>query len=230
MTFSLSWFVPLRAAHPVCYSAGMLIVPLASTRAEIRVVNSRFIASLAPADSTEAARAYIAAIHHEFPDATHHVPAFILGGGNATTEYCSDDGEPSGTSGRPLLATLKGSGLGNVVIVVTRYFGGTLLGTGGLVKAYSEAGKAVLAVVRRAALVETHRVELALPYHLFDRARSMLAESGCTIVTENFAEEVHLEVDVDADSYQRFESMLSQISSGAVRPRMASTRMAPKPL
>ena len=208
----------------------MLIVPLEPARAEILVVNSRFIASLAPADTVEAARAYIADRRHEFPDATHHVPAFILGGGNASTEYCSDDGEPSGTSGRPLLAVLKGSGLGNVVVVVTRYFGGTLLGTGGLVKAYTEAGKAVIAVARRAALVETHRVELALPYHLFDRARNMLSESGCTMVTEDFAEEVNLEIDVPTDSYQRFESILSQISSGAVRPRITSTRMAPKPL
>lgn len=220
----------MSAESVVCYSDPMLIVPLQAARAEILVVNSRFIASLAPVDSTEAARAYIAAIRHEFPDATHHVPAFILGGGNATTEYCSDDGEPSGTSGRPLLAVLKGSGLGNVVVVVTRYFGGTLLGTGGLVKAYAEAGKAVLAVARRAALVETHRIEVALPYHLFDRARTLLAESGCTIVSENFTEDVKLEIDVAVDAYRRFESTLSQISSGAARPRIASTRMAPKPL
>jgi len=208
----------------------MLIVPLAPARAEILVANSRFIASVAPADSTEAARAYIAAIRHEFPDATHHVPAFILGGGNATTEYCSDDGEPSGTSGRPLLAVLKGSGLGNAVVVVTRYFGGTLLGTGGLVKAYTEAGKAALATVRRAALVETHRVSLALPYNLFDRARTIMAEMGGNIISENFAEEVDIVVDVACEQYQNFESMLSNISSGSARPRIESTRMAPRPL
>jgi len=208
----------------------MLIVPLAPARAEILVANSRFIASLAPADSTEAARAYIAAIRHELPDATHHVPAFILGGGNATTEYCSDDGEPSGTSGRPLLAVLKGSGLGNAVVVVTRYFGGTLLGTGGLVKAYTEAGKAVLATVRRAALVETHRVSLTLPYHLFDRARTVLSDTGATTVSENFAEDVNLVIDVAIEDYQEFVSRLSQISSGGARPRIESTRMAPRPL
>lgn len=208
----------------------MLVVPLAPARAELLVANSRFIASLAPADSTEAARAYITTIRHEFADATHHVPAFLLGGGNATTEYCSDDGEPSGTSGRPLLAVLKGSGLGNAVIVVTRYFGGTLLGTGGLVKAYGEAGKAVLAIVRRAALVETHRVSLKLPYHLFDRARTIFADTGTTTVSENFAEDVDLVIDVAGEAYGEFESRLSRISSGAARPRIESTRMAPRPL
>lgn len=214
----------------MCYSDAMLVVPLAPARAELLVANSRFIASLAPADSTETARAYIATIRREFGDATHHVPAFVLGGGNATTEYCSDDGEPSGTSGRPLLAVLKGSGLGNAVIVVTRYFGGTLLGTGGLVKAYGEAGKAVLAIVRRAALVETHRVSLKLPYHLFDRARTIFADTGATTVSEIFAEDVDLVIDVAGEAYGEFESRLSRISSGAARPRIESTRMAPRPL
>ena len=116
-------------------------------------MNSRFIATISPADDVEAARAFIHRVRQEFPDASHHVPAFVIGGGNTCTEFCSDDGEPSGTSGRPLLAVLKGSGLGNVAVVVSRYFGGTLLGTGGLVKAYSEAGKAVVAAVGRAALV-----------------------------------------------------------------------------
>ena len=209
----------------------MLIVPLAPARAEILVANSRFIASLAPADSTEAARAYIAAIRQELPDATHHVPAFILGGGNATTEYCSDDGEPSGTSGRPLLAVLKGSGLGNAVVVVTRYFGGTLLGTGGLVKAYTEAGKAVLATARRAALVETHRVSLTLPYHLFDRARTVLyGYRRDNHYSGIFAEDVRSGYRCGDRRVSRICIEAVQIGSGGARPRIESTRMAPRPL
>ncbi|HPB66987.1 MAG TPA: YigZ family protein, partial [Spirochaetales bacterium] len=184
----------------------MLIVPYGLARVELTVVNSRFIASLAPADSVEAARAYIAGIRAEFPDATHNVPAFIIGGGNAVTEFCSDDGEPSGTSGRPLLAALKGSGLGNAVVVVTRYFGGTLLGTGGLVKAYSEAGKAVLAVARRAELVETRRLVFEAPYHLFERVRSLAEASRATIVAEDFSESVALELDVAAADCDAFLS------------------------
>ena len=208
----------------------MLTVPLEGARAEITVVNSRFVASLAPASSVEEARAFIASIKSEFPGATHNVPAFIVGGGNSSTEYCSDDGEPSGTSGRPLLAVLRGSGLGDVAVVVTRYFGGTLLGTGGLVKAYSEAGKAVLAKTRRAGLVEVCRLEFAMAYNLFDRVRLLAAGCGASIVSEAFAEEVSLAVELPAERREDFETRLGELSSGAVKPRLAGARVARLPL
>jgi uncharacterized YigZ family protein len=208
----------------------MLILPLEAARAELTVSNSRFLASLAPAQTVEEARAFIQGIRAEFPDATHHVPAFIIGWGNSTTEYCSDDGEPSGTSGRPLLAVLRGSGLGDVVVVVTRWFGGSLLGTGGLVKAYSEAGRRVLALVRRAALVETARLELDLPYPLFDRFRIMAAECGAAIVEEGFAEAVHLACDLPLEAREAFEARLGELSAGSVRARLAGKRMARLPL
>ena len=208
----------------------MLTVPLEGARAEITVVNSRFVASLAPASSVEEARAFIASIKSEFPGATHNVPAFIVGGGNSSTEYCSDDGEPSGTSGRPLLAVLRGSGLGDVAVVVTRYFGGTLLGTGGLVKAYSEAGKAVLAKTRRAGLVEVCRLEFAMAYNLFDRVRLLAAGCGASIVSEAFAEEVSLAVELPTERREDFETRLGELSSGAVKPRLAGARVARLPL
>ena len=208
----------------------MLIVPFESARAEIRVVNSRFIANLSPVDSVEAAREYVVSIRREFPDASHHVPAFVVGGGNSVTEFCSDDGEPSGTAGRPLLAVLKGSGLGNVAVVVTRYFGGTLLGTGGLVKAYSEAGRTVLALVRRAELVETLRVSFTVPYHLFDRVRLLVSGAGATVVSEGFLENVRLVVDIAADKFEQLAGSLSEASSGALAPVVESKRLAAMPL
>lgn len=200
----------------------MLIVPYEEARAELGVSNSTFLARLAPVEDPEEARAFIAAIKAEYPDASHHVPAYVLGGGNSRSEFCSDDGEPAGTSGRPLLAVLKGSGLGNVAIVVTRWFGGTLLGTGGLVKAYSEAGRLVLAKVRRAALVEACRLELDLPYHLFDRFKILAAEAGAAIVEEGFAEAVHLGLTLPLDSREAFEASLAELSSGAVHARLVS--------
>jgi uncharacterized YigZ family protein len=208
----------------------MLIVPYECARAEIRVVNSRFIASLSPVDSVESAREYIASIRREFPDASHNVPAFIVGGGNSVTEFCSDDGEPSGTSGRPLLAVLKGSGLGNVAVVVTRYFGGTLLGTGGLVKAYSEAGRSVLALVRRAELVETLRVSFTVPYHLFDRVRLLVSAAGAAVVAEEFLVDVHVLVDIAAGRFAELSASLSEASSGAIVPVVESKRLAAMPL
>lgn len=202
----------------------MLVVPLEPARAEITVLNSRFIASLGRVSSVEDARAFVARIGAEFPDATHNVPAFIVGGGRTTTEFCSDDGEPSGTSGRPLLAVLRGSGLGDAAIVVTRYFGGTLLGTGGLVKAYAEAGKAVLSVSKRAALVEMARLELDLPYPLLERERIIAADAGASVVEESFAESVRTVLDVPNEELGRFEARLAELSSGGVKPRRLGTR------
>ncbi len=194
----------------------MLIVPYGAARSEFRVSNSRFLAAIAPADSVAQARAFIAGIRGEFPDATHCVPAFLIGGGNSVTEFCSDDGEPSGTAGRPLLAVLKGSGLGNAAIAVLRWFGGTQLGTGGLVKAYSEAGRLAVAAVRRAALVPGLRARVVLPYHLFDRARLALAACGATVLREDFAESVCLELEFPAEVREELARRLADLGSGTL--------------
>src|SRR5258706_11900201 len=148
-------------------------VPLSEIRREHVVVNSRFVTTLAPVFSIEEARAFIARIKKEFSDASHNVPAYIIGGGNTVTEFCSDDGEPAGTSGKPALAVLRGSGLGDVVVVITRYFGGTLLGTGGLVKAYTELTQLVVNAVERGRRVPVHISMLAIPYNLLERVRLM---------------------------------------------------------
>jgi uncharacterized YigZ family protein len=181
-------------------------------------MNSRFIASLAPVSSIEGAKAFVASIKAEFPDARHHVSAWILGGGNSVSEYCTDDGEPSGTAGRPLLAVIKGSGLGDVAAVVTRYFGGTLLGTGGLVKAYSEAGKAALAKVDRATLVASTLFELSLPYPAFDRCRALIAGSGGEIEGESFAEAVSIRAWVADEAYPDLASRLVDACAGSAAP------------
>lgn len=194
----------------------MLIVPFEGLRRELAVSNSRFIATLSPVDSMEGARGFIASIKKEFPDATHNVPACIVGGGNTITEFCSDDGEPSGTSGRPLLAVLKGSGLGNVAIVVTRYFGGTLLGTGGLARAYAEAGRRVLVDVRRAEVMPSRRVSYDVSYHLFERARSAAQESGAVILREDFAESVRVELELPADGREAFAARLAELGAGSI--------------
>lgn len=205
-------------------------VPLGPARAELVVVNSRFIASLDYVDSAQAARAFIARVKGEFPDATHNVPAFIVGGGASRVEFCSDDGEPSGTSGRPLLAALRGSGLGDVAVVVTRYFGGTLLGTGGLVKAYSEVGKRVLALAARAELAEFTELRLDIPYHLFDAFRQGLPDFDGSVIKEDFAESVKLEIDVLSDEVARFRSWLADLSSGGAGFEALGSRMARHPL
>src|SRR5262245_25323819 len=167
-------------------------VPAAPANAEIRVVNSRFIARAAPSASVEAARAVIAGVRGEMPDANHHVYAYIIGHGATTTLGMSDDGEPPGTAGRPVMAVLRGSGLGDITLVVTRYFGGTLLGTGGLVHAYGDAAKAVLTIVAREEKIERRMLTLTVPYAAYEPARRLVAAHAGRILDETFAAEVIL--------------------------------------
>src|SRR5262245_14505367 len=169
-------------------------VPAAPASVEIRVVNSRFIARAASSASVEAARAIIADVRAQMPDASHHVYAYIVGHGATTMLGMSDDGEPPGTAGRPVMAVLRGSGLGDITLVVTRYFGGTLLGTGGLVRAYGDAAKAVLALVPREEKVERRTLALTLPYAAYEPVRRLIAAHGGSIIGETFATEVVLQV------------------------------------
>ncbi len=198
-------------------------IPAEEIRREHIVVNSRFIASLAPAASVDEARAFIARIRAEFPDATHNVPAYIIGGGNSLIEYCSDDGEPQGTAGRPMLSVLRGSGLGNVVVVVTRYFGGTLLGTGGLVKAYTESTQMVVRDVRRAQRRQVHIALLAIPYNLFEHVRLLTRQHHGEILSEDFAADVTLSLRFPVEHMPGFQSALRELTSGQTQAEIIET-------
>lgn len=119
-------------------------VPSATYRGEIEVAHSRFLVTAALAKTVEDAKAALRAVRAEMPDATHHVYAYRIGHGNSVIEGMSDDGEPSHTAAPPILAVLRGSNMGDILVVVTRYYGGTKLGTGGLVRAYSDAARLAL--------------------------------------------------------------------------------------
>lgn len=181
-------------------------IPAETARTDLRVKNSHFIATAGHADSVEAARAFIEAIRAEFPDAAHHVYAYSVGYGASVTEGFTDDGEPPGTAGRPTLAVLRGADLGDVVVVTTRYFGGTKLGTGGLVRAYSDAAKAVLAILPRTERVERRRVRLTMPYSLYERARQMIADAEGHIEEETFTADVTLVVSLPLERLAPFEA------------------------
>jgi uncharacterized YigZ family protein len=191
-------------------------VPSVEVRAEIKVANSRFIATLAPAFSVDEARAFINRIKEEFSDASHNVPVFLIGHGDSVTAHCSDAGEPSGTAGRPALAVLQGSGLGDVVVVVTRYFGGTKLGTGGLVRAYSDAVRAALEKVGRSARVMTDTVMLAFPYTYLERVRRMAAACGGTILEEEFAADVTVTARFRVENTPLFQAQVVELTSGTI--------------
>lgn len=198
-------------------------VPLSEIRREHVIVNSRFIATLAPVFNLEEARAFISRIKKEFSDASHNVPAYVIGGGNTVAEFCSDDGEPSGTSGKPVLVVLRGSGLGDVAVVVTRYFGGTLLGNGGLVKAYTESTQSVVNAVERGRRVGVHVVMLAIPYNLLERVRLMAVKNNGQVSAEDFAEDVTMTLQFPVESFERFQYELKELSAGSLKAEIIET-------
>ncbi len=193
------------------------LIPAGEIRREHVQLNSRFIGSLAPAFSTDQARAFIKRIRQEHPAASHNVSAYIIGGGNNLTDYCSDDGEPQGTAGRPALAVLRGSGLGDVVLVITRYFGGTLLGTGGLVKAYTESAQLLTRDVQRARKLLMQISMLALPYPLLERIRLLVARRNGAILGEEFGADVTMTLRFPVADYPAFQNDLREISSGTLQ-------------
>jgi uncharacterized YigZ family protein len=199
------------------------LIPASPARVELRVSNSRFIVTAAPAFSVEEARAFIGRIRAEFADATHNVPAYIIGHGQATIAHCHDDGEPSGTAGRPMLAVLQGSGLGDIVVVVTRYFGGTKLGTGGLVRAYGDAVKEVLATLPRAEKVATVAAMAEIPYTLLERARQLAEAYGGVVLEENFAAAITLVIRFKAEQFEGFAGALRELSHGVVEAVIVGT-------
>ncbi|HEX2995165.1 MAG TPA: YigZ family protein [Anaerolineales bacterium] len=199
-------------------------IPLYEIRRELVVANSRFIATLAPGLSIDEARGFIARIKKEFVDASHNVPAYILGGGNTVTEYFSDDGEPSGTAGKPALAVLRGSGLGDVAVVVTRYFGGTLLGTGGLVKAYTESTQMVVNAVERGRRVPVHVAMVAISYNLLERIRLLVARQGGSILEEDFAADITITLQFPVEVFETFQRELRELSAGKLKAEVIESK------
>jgi uncharacterized YigZ family protein len=201
-------------------------IPAREARTEIQVLNSRFVASAAPVFSVDEAKDFIARIRQEFADASHNVPAYLVGYGSTIVAHCQDDGEPSGTAGRPALAVLRGSGLGDVAVVVTRYFGGTKLGTGGLVRAYGDAVRAVLQVLPRAEKVPTHTVLLITPYSTFEQVRLAIEEHGGQILDEEFAVDVTVTARFAVERFGALQARLQELSNGTLEAMIIETSRA----
>ena len=192
-------------------------IPAGEVRVETVVVNSRFVCVLAEARTATDAHDFVKRIKAEYPDASAHAYAFRAGHGASVTEGCNDGGEPSGTAGKPMLAVLRGTDLGDVAAVVVRYFGGTKLGTGGLVRAFSGALKAGLEALPRTERITRIRGRCGLPYALYERARLLVAARGGAIVAEDFGAEVTLDVLFPEDAQAGFGAAMQELSGGAVR-------------
>ena len=182
--------------------------------AETVVNKSRFISHAAPAESAEAANAFVQEMRRRYPDTTHNVFAFQI----RQPEYSrySDDGEPPGTSGMPVLQVLKGRELTNSIIVVTRYFGGVLLGTGGLVRAYTQA--AVLGVEAAGIVCMRRCVAMACPcpYPFYERMTRLLEKHGCVTEDTSFEASVVLRFRIPCENEAAFLKELTELSNGTV--------------
>jgi uncharacterized YigZ family protein len=191
-------------------------IPAAETRIELHVKNSRFIGRAGYTPSVEEAKAFIEKVKTEEPGCTHAVYAFAIGHGAAVTHGMSDAGEPSGTAGRPTLAVVKGSGLGDVTIVTVRYFGGTKLGTGGLVKAYTETAQLVLAELPVAEKVERCSVQVTIPYAYYELVKRLNDTHHGQVDSEDFAADITLRLTFTTDDLPVFQAALSEATHGKI--------------
>ena len=198
-------------------------IPNGESRSLLHVKNSRFIGRAGYTPSVEAAKEFIEKVKGEERNFSHAVYAFAVGFGLTVTHGMSDAGEPSGTAGRPVLAVVKGSGLGDVTVVIIRYFGGTKLGKGGLVKAYTEVAQLVLADLSTAEKVELQTVVMAVPYSYYEPCLRLINNYHGQIEAEEFTTQVTLSLTFVIDDVPNFETAVIEATRGAVVIRKPST-------
>ena len=191
------------------------------TTAEIIEKKSRFIANLFYVASLEEAEEKLTQIKKKYYDAKHNCFAYVLGV-NAETVKSSDDGEPQGTAGHPMLDILKGNDLTNCIAIVTRYFGGTLLGTGGLVRAYSDSLKAAIANAKTSELLNAYKVSFEINYDDYGKVENIvqnlnqLNENNIYSLAKTFENVVKLEYLISIDAFDKFKTEIVNITRGKV--------------
>lgn len=191
-------------------------VPAGRGYHEFTVKGSRFIAEAQEVDSREGAQRVIAALWERHPDASHIVYAFVIGDEKNELLGRSDDGEPHGTAGRPVMEVLKGSGIRNCIITVIRYFGGTKLGTGGLVHAYGDAAKGCIADLPVEEKRDLVPAVLQCPYEFYDAVGIVLREIGADAVSEEFGTSVTIHCAVERGRHEQLQERLNDVSRGTI--------------
>jgi Uncharacterized conserved protein len=182
--------------------------------AEQIIEKSRFIAHVAPVSSKDEADAFIDAIRKQYKDATHNVPAMVIGD-RFQTQWASDDGEPQGTSGAPMVQMMVAAGITDTVIVVTRYFGGIKLGTGGLVRAYTGVAKDGLRAAGVCGMQDMTEQSYRTDYSTYNRLKSWDFGFGVSFCNEEYSDAVTFDAIVDPDHAQALETAIANFSSGA---------------
>lgn len=178
-------------------------VLLENAESEIIVKKSRFIAIAVKSESLEEVKDIVRAVRDKHPKANHVVHAAVIGK-SGSLYSSSDDKEPKNTAGRPALEVLKGSGITNITVCIVRYFGGTLLGTGGLVKAYGDAVKSVLEIVKTEEMREKENLTLAFQYEYYTLLKRLFEQYSVNVVSEDFSTEIRIALSIDKDKKDMF--------------------------
>ncbi|MEW5806692.1 MAG: YigZ family protein [Acidobacteriota bacterium] len=186
-------------------------------QSEIKVKGSRFISSISPVWNEISAMEFIVRISSEFRDSTHNCYAYRIGIGNDARIRYSDAGEPSGTAGSAILSVIKNSGITNVALIVTRYFGGTKLGTGPLRRAYRDSALSVIRSSRLETRYYTQRYSFAIPYGVLKDTRRILKNLSAEIFHEEYLNEARFVVDVRKSLAREFEEKFREMTKGKVR-------------
>ncbi|WP_299020908.1 YigZ family protein [uncultured Photobacterium sp.] len=195
------------------------LIPVEMATFEEEIKKSRFITYLAHTPSVEAAKAFVQQIKAKHSDARHNCWAFVAGRPSDSMKWgFSDDGEPSGTAGKPILAQLTGSGIGEITAVVTRYSGGIKLGTGGLVKAYGGGVQQALTVLQTKEKVITSELTLSCAYNQVSLVESLLAEYAGVQLSADYGNQVEMIVAVDSRIVDEFTAKLTNRSGGRIIP------------
>lgn len=196
-------------------------IPTKSGASEYVDKRSRFLGLVRPVGSEDEARTIIAACKKQYHDARHNCWCYLLRDG---TERYSDDGEPQGTAGMPILEMLRHENLTDCVCVVTRYFGGILLGTGGLVRAYTQGAQVAVAAagVQRMSLYTVALI--ACPYNLYDIVNHLLPEYDCAVEETDYGADVTLTVTLPAGGEDRLNAGLAEATAGTVYAEVMETK------
>ncbi len=201
------------------------IVPAGYGEAEYIDKKSRFIGQVQYAADESEAMAFVESVRRKYPDATHNVWAYVL---NSGAMRWSDDGEPGGTSGQPTLNVFRSAGVVDVCCVVTRYFGGILLGSGGLVRAYSKAAASALENAGKARMAEWNIVETACGYQQYERVRRLLSDLGGADIEASFAADVSISALLPLEEAGIFASRLGDVTAGSAKCKVIGSVFRPQ--
>lgn len=191
-------------------------VLLEGAEAELVEKKSRFIATVRKCETEEEAVSFIEEMKKQYWDARHNCSAFVIGS-KAELTRCSDDGEPGGTAGRPMLEVLLGEGIRNIAVVVTRYFGGTLLGTGGLVRAYSGAVKAALQNCKTGVMRFGYEIKVTTDYNGIGKILYLIGQESIEPISSDYGEEVSLTLLISAEKTDYLQKAMIEVTCGKVQ-------------